>query len=68
MKVEAEDTRMRQDIVRGIYFYNNGYFTNGEIPVIKINVFSEHFIKKMSAIVRIQKCWRGYQERKHIKK
>ena len=52
---------MRQDVVRGVYFYNVGYFTNGQIPHLKINVFSEYFIKKMSAIVRIQKCWRGYQ-------
>ena len=33
IKISALDEGIRKDIVRGIYFYNTGILTNGELPL-----------------------------------
>ena len=67
VKVSGEDVRMRRDIARGVYFFNQGYFTNNEVPFIKINLLSENFIKITSAIIRIQRVWKGFKVRRSLK-
>lgn len=56
-----------KDIVRGCFFYNMGYLTNCAIPTQKINFLSEYSIRKISAIIKIQRMWRGANLRKKIK-
>lgn len=60
--------QLLRDIVRGVYFYNMGYLTNCVVPVQKINILSEYSIKRVTAILRIQRMWRGANLRKKIMK
>ena len=58
--------QLMRDIVRGIYFYNMGYLTNCTAPTQKINMLSQYCIKRTTAILRIQKMWRGASFRKKV--
>lgn len=60
--------QLLKDIVRGVYFYNMGYLTNCNTPTGKINILSDYSIKRTTAILKIQRVWRGISFRRKIMK
>ena len=66
LKKVCGSKQLLKDIVRGVYFYNMGYLTNCDLPTHKIDILSDYSIKKMTAILKIQKVWRGISFRRRI--